>query len=293
MPWNPIGAILGPLGVVALIFGRRKKGSKTGTSLVLLLVMVTVGMTLSACGGGVGNGAPTTLPSVPPSGGTPMPGAGTNTGNGPSNPGSPTISPTTTPCPTPTVTNTPTATQTYTPTPTSTSTPTPTATPTSIQIAISYLQYSQQGQDLYDKVKAKTKKITIENSKDGKGHAIPRYGLFGNLTSLTIQVIPTDSPTTIAGTIAHESYHVLTPSDSLLEEYNAYKIGDEVRNDIINAGFGTSSDLRFPFSKYTVNLNNSNKTQLGTDLEGWFYNNGLGIYPDPKSQGGYGVPTFP
>jgi len=48
-PWNPIGAIVGPLGVVALFFGRRKKGSKWGTFLVLLLVVGSVGMTLSAC----------------------------------------------------------------------------------------------------------------------------------------------------------------------------------------------------------------------------------------------------
>jgi len=50
VPWNPIGAIVGPLGLIALVFGRRKKGSKAGTFLVLLLVVGSVGMTLSACG---------------------------------------------------------------------------------------------------------------------------------------------------------------------------------------------------------------------------------------------------
>jgi RHS repeat-associated protein len=50
VPWNPIGAILGPLGLIALVFGRRKKGSKAGTFLVLLLVVGSVGMTLAACG---------------------------------------------------------------------------------------------------------------------------------------------------------------------------------------------------------------------------------------------------
>jgi RHS repeat-associated protein len=49
VPWNPIGAILGPIGLIALVFGRKKKGSKTGTFLVLLLVTVSVGMTISAC----------------------------------------------------------------------------------------------------------------------------------------------------------------------------------------------------------------------------------------------------
>jgi hypothetical protein len=49
VPWNPIGAIVGPLGVIALVFGRRKKGSKAGTFLVLALVAGSVGMTLAGC----------------------------------------------------------------------------------------------------------------------------------------------------------------------------------------------------------------------------------------------------
>lgn len=49
VPWNPIGAIVGPLGVVALVFGRRKKGSKAGTLLVLVVVAGSVGMTLAGC----------------------------------------------------------------------------------------------------------------------------------------------------------------------------------------------------------------------------------------------------
>jgi RHS repeat-associated protein len=52
VPWNPIGSIVGPLGLIALVFGRRKKGSKTGAFLVLLLVLGSVGMTLVACGSG-------------------------------------------------------------------------------------------------------------------------------------------------------------------------------------------------------------------------------------------------
>jgi hypothetical protein len=51
VPWNPIGAILGPLGLIVLVFGRRKKGSKVGTFLVLLLVVGSMGMTLAACSG--------------------------------------------------------------------------------------------------------------------------------------------------------------------------------------------------------------------------------------------------
>ena len=50
VPWNPLGAILGPLAVVSLFYMRKKKGSKTGTFLVLLIVLGGVGLTLAACG---------------------------------------------------------------------------------------------------------------------------------------------------------------------------------------------------------------------------------------------------
>ena len=49
VPWDPTGAIIGPLGVMALFFVKRKKGSKVGTFLVLLLVFGSLGMTLAAC----------------------------------------------------------------------------------------------------------------------------------------------------------------------------------------------------------------------------------------------------
>lgn len=49
-PWNPIGAIVGPLGLLSLFYSRRKKGGKGGMFLVLLLVLGSVGMTLVACG---------------------------------------------------------------------------------------------------------------------------------------------------------------------------------------------------------------------------------------------------
>ena len=52
LPWDPTGAIIGPLGVAALFFGKRKKGSKVGTFLLLLVVLGSAGMTLAACGGG-------------------------------------------------------------------------------------------------------------------------------------------------------------------------------------------------------------------------------------------------
>ena len=77
VPWNPIGAIIGPLGLIALVFGRKKKGSKAGMFLVLVLVVGSVGMTLAGCGPAP---VPTEEPTIPPNG-TPMPGP-ENGGNG-------------------------------------------------------------------------------------------------------------------------------------------------------------------------------------------------------------------
>ena len=37
VPWDPTGAIIGPLAAVALFFGKRKRGSKIGTFFILLL----------------------------------------------------------------------------------------------------------------------------------------------------------------------------------------------------------------------------------------------------------------
>ncbi len=66
VPWNPIGAIVGPLGLIALVFGRKKKASKAGTFLALLLVVGSAGVILAACGP-----APTATP--PPSNPTSTP----------------------------------------------------------------------------------------------------------------------------------------------------------------------------------------------------------------------------
>jgi RHS repeat-associated protein len=78
VPWDPTGALLGPLGLLALVYGRKKKGSKAGMLLVLLLVGASVGMTLAACGPGEENGGgnPPTVPDEPPTvpPGTPAPG---------------------------------------------------------------------------------------------------------------------------------------------------------------------------------------------------------------------------
>ena len=211
----------------------------------------------------------------------------------------PTRTPTRTPTLTPTFTPTLTPTRTLTPTPTATATRTPLPTPTgtsSIQTAVAYLQYSQLGENLYDRLNSQAN-VTIvysPNTSGGVTTSQTKY-LFGliTVTNVTIKVNPQESPTFIAGTIAHEAYHVLTTGDSLLEEYNAYKTGDTVRNDIVQAGYGTNSDLAFLLSTYNVNTANTNLTQLAADLTNWFYSNNLGQYPRPESQGGWGVPALP
>ena len=50
---------------MALFFGKRKKGSKTGTFLVLLVVLGSVGMTLAACGENVQPGSTVEATVVP------------------------------------------------------------------------------------------------------------------------------------------------------------------------------------------------------------------------------------
>jgi RHS repeat-associated protein len=48
-PFDPMGALFAPLGVVALVYGRRRKGSKGAILLVILSFAVVTGLTLSGC----------------------------------------------------------------------------------------------------------------------------------------------------------------------------------------------------------------------------------------------------
>jgi len=99
VPWNPIGAVIGPLGLIALVYGRKKKGGKVGIWLVLLLLGASVGMTLASCG--PGNPAPAPSPTLPPSS-TPIPaGPGDDPGSTATPYGTPTetLTPTCTPTP--------------------------------------------------------------------------------------------------------------------------------------------------------------------------------------------------
>ena len=202
---------------------------------------------------------------------------------------------------TPTVKPTLTPTITYTPNATSTKTPLPTPTTDNIAIALSYLQYSPQGLDLYRELNRKANNVIIEYSPTTNGAMIPvpitKEYLFGLIKIHTydvkILVNPQQTPTFIAGTIAHESYHFLTPGNTGLEEYNAYRIGDEVRNDIIQAGYGTSADLFAPLSDYTVNTSNPNLGQLILDLDTWFIQHRIPNYASGGSYGMAPLPTMP
>jgi peptidoglycan/xylan/chitin deacetylase (PgdA/CDA1 family) len=50
VPWDPIGSLFAPLGLLALFFRRKKrKGSKWSALLVALLVLGVVGMSLAGC----------------------------------------------------------------------------------------------------------------------------------------------------------------------------------------------------------------------------------------------------
>lgn len=49
LPFDPTGAMLGPLGVLALVLGGKKKKSKYDVLLFVLVFAVASGMTLSAC----------------------------------------------------------------------------------------------------------------------------------------------------------------------------------------------------------------------------------------------------
>lgn len=101
VPWNPIGAILGPLGLVALVFGRKRKRGKWDTLIIIVLLGISAGVSIAAC-------APAPVPNVPAPG----------TNQPPASP-----APTQTPIPTGPVTI---------PTNTSTPVPSPTNSPTAI-----------------------------------------------------------------------------------------------------------------------------------------------------------------
>ena len=97
-PWNrdPAGMLVAPLALLVMVFGYKKNKTKFDQFIILLVIAVSLGLSVSACSGG---GTPTTQPSETPSPTlTPTP---TDTP-------SPTTVPSVTPQPTNTVTLTPT-----------------------------------------------------------------------------------------------------------------------------------------------------------------------------------------
>jgi len=50
VPWNPIGAIVGPLGLLSMFYSRKRKRGKWDTLLISLVFAGAVAMSLSACG---------------------------------------------------------------------------------------------------------------------------------------------------------------------------------------------------------------------------------------------------
>ena len=108
VPWDPTGAIIGPLAAMALFFGKKRKRSKWDTLIIIVLLGITTGIGAIAC-----SPAPTTPatgsntpPSFPMSAQTPVPGAGTSTSNATGTP-APSVTPTLPDCPTATLTPTP------------------------------------------------------------------------------------------------------------------------------------------------------------------------------------------
>jgi hypothetical protein len=181
-----------------------------------------------------------------------------------------------TPTPPPGPSNTPTPTNTPTPAPTGTPIPTPTGIPSTLDTAISLIQNTSIGNPLYEMLIAEGFKF--EYSRTCNAHN----------TGTVIQVTPCRSAVFVAGNIAHEAMHENVLGSSLLEEYKAYFVGDAVRNQLIQAGYGTNADLDRPLTAYNVDITNPNRIQLSADLVDWFRSNRLGVYIDT-----YYVPALP
>jgi RHS repeat-associated protein len=75
-PWNndPSGMLIAPLALLALVFGRKKNRTKLDHFVILVVIGLSVGLSVSACGGG---GTPTIQPIASPTM-TPVPTAPNN-----------------------------------------------------------------------------------------------------------------------------------------------------------------------------------------------------------------------
>ena len=103
VPWNPLGAIVGPLALLSMFYGRKKKRSKWDTLVILMLLGISTGIGVVACAPTPPSGsANTASPAIPAQTQTPVDtGPGTDTGITPSETPAPVETPTPIPCPTP------------------------------------------------------------------------------------------------------------------------------------------------------------------------------------------------
>lgn len=63
VPWNPFGALIGPLGLLALVFGRKKKSSKAYPFLLMFVMLVVLPLGVGmAC---IGDDTPTPTEPTP------------------------------------------------------------------------------------------------------------------------------------------------------------------------------------------------------------------------------------
>ena len=144
---------------------------------------------------------------------------------------------------------------------------------------ISVTVSGQTTQFIYDGDGNLVKKVKPDNSKTiypsttlragvGGSYSIP----FGDEVDKTSggSVTRTVTYYPIAGTIAHEAMHHGVSGGSQLEEYKAALVGDAVRNQIIQAGYGTSSDMKRSLTKYTVDIYSTDENQLANELQAWF-----------------------
>src|SRR6185436_11957218 len=58
VPWNPIGAIVGPLGLLSMFYSRKRKNGKWDILIIIMVLGITAGMGVVAC-------APIPVTSVP------------------------------------------------------------------------------------------------------------------------------------------------------------------------------------------------------------------------------------
>ena len=109
VPWNPIGVIIGPLGLLSLFYSRKRKRSKWDVLIIMVLLGITAGVGVAACTPAPipPAGSNNTSPTFPVTAQTPIPtGPVTIPSHMPSSTPSPVVIPTMTPCATPTGTPT-------------------------------------------------------------------------------------------------------------------------------------------------------------------------------------------